>query len=147
MICFQLILITEVFYTPAIAAVKLSALLLYRRIFPSNNFRKILWTAGCIILCYTIAQAAITIFQCVPISGAWDPAVHARAKCIPLHSVWVAMASMNVVTDVITLSLPLPQLWRLRIEKTQKFQLIGIFLLGYLWVVKLHPKARYTDRL
>ena len=147
MVRFQLILITEAFYTPAITAVKLSALLLYRRIFPSNNFRKILWIVGGIILCYTIAQETITIFQCVPISGAWDPAVHTRAKCIPLNIIFVAMASMNVVTDVITLSLPLPLLWRLRINKAQKFQLIGIFLLGYLWVVKLHPKARYTDRL
>ena len=39
---------------------------------------------------------------------------------------------MNVVTDIITLSLPLPLIWRLQINKLQKLQLIGIFLLGYL---------------
>ena len=129
---FQLILITEAFYTPAITAVKLSALLLYRRIFPSNEFRKILWVVAGIILCYTIPQQAITIFQCDPISGAWDPAVHIRAKCVPLGIIFVTMASMNVATDIMTLSLPLPLLWHLQMNKMHKFQLIGIFLLGYL---------------
>ena len=42
------------------------------------------------------------------------------------------MASMNVATDIMTLSLPLPLLWHLQINKVQKYQLIGIFLLGYL---------------
>ncbi|KAK0511558.1 hypothetical protein JMJ35_006131 [Cladonia borealis] len=127
----KLILVTEAFYIPGVTAVKLSALLLYRRIFPSKNFRRILWIVGGAIICYTIPQPPILIFQCVPISGAWDPAVHIRAKCVPLNDIFTAFGSLNVVTDIITLSLPLPLIWRLQINKVQKFQLFGTFLLGY----------------
>lgn len=73
------------FYTPAIAAVKISVLLLYRRIFPGEKFRKILWLVGSFILCYTVTQELATILQCIPISGAWDPTVHVKAKCIQLN--------------------------------------------------------------
>ena len=128
----QLIFITEAFYPPGITAVKFSVLLLYHRIFPSERFRKILWIVGGIILCYTIALEACIMFQCSPISGVWDPAVHARAKCIPLHVVTVSMASMNVLTDITTLCLPLPLIWRLQIDRARKFQLVAIFLLGSL---------------
>ena len=140
MIRFQLILVTEAFYIPGITAVKLSALLLYHRIFPSKTFRRILWIVGGAIICYTIPQPPILIFQCVPISGAWDPAVHIRAKCVPLNDIFTAFGSLNVVTDIITLSLPLPLIWQLQINKVQKFQLFGTFLLGYLWVAKLNRK-------
>ena len=46
----------------------------------------------------------------------------------------VIMASLNVVTDILTLCLPLPFLWRLQIDMERKSQLIGVFLLGGLYV-------------
>lgn len=117
-------------YTPAIAAVKFSVLLLYRRLFPGRTFQKTLWVLGGFIFCYTVTQELTVVLECIPVAGAWNPAIHAKAKCIRLNLEWVIMASLNVVTDVLTLFLPLPLLWRLQIDKERKYQLIGIFLLG-----------------
>ncbi len=117
-------------YTPGIAAVKFSVLLLYRRLFPGKTFHKILWSVGGFVFCYTVIQELTVILACIPVAGAWDPAIYVKAKCIRLNLEWVIMASLNVVTDVVTLFLPLPLLWRLQIDKERKFQLIGIFLLG-----------------
>lgn len=128
----QLILSTEMFYTPAIAAVKISVLLLYRRIFPNPKFRAIFWSVGGFIVCYTVVQELTILFQCRPMAGAWDPKIYVRAKCIKLNLEWVNMASFNVLTDLVTLCLPLPLVWRLQIDKERKFQLLGVFLLGSL---------------
>lgn len=82
------------------------------------------------MFCYTVIQELTVVLQCLPAAGAWDPAIHVRAKCSKLNLEWVIMASFNVITDVLTLFLPLPLLWRLQIDKERKYQLIGIFLLG-----------------
>ena len=105
-------------------------LLLYRRIFPSARFRIVLCAVGIFIFCYAVVSELTTLLQCRPIQGAWDPNVYIRAKCINLNLEYMIMGSFNVLTDVVTLCLPLPLLWRLQIEKARKSQLFGVFLLG-----------------
>ena len=125
-----MIFVTEMFYIPAISAVKISVLLLYRRLFPSKMFLYVLLGVGGFVLCYTVVQGLTTFLQCIPISGAWDPAVYVKARCVALDVAFIVNASLNVLTDVTTLCLPLPFIWRLQIKKERKLQLIGIFLLG-----------------
>lgn len=128
----QSTIVTEVFYCPAIACVKFSVLLLYRRIFPNPRLRIIIWCLGAFILCYSLVLSFCIIFQCKPIRGAWDPMID--AKCFNLKIVILLTSSLNVFTDVLTLCLPLPLLWRLKLPKEKKVQLTGIFLLGGLYV-------------
>ncbi|MCJ1426353.1 hypothetical protein MMC29_004256 [Sticta canariensis] len=122
------VLVAEYFYTSAVAAVKISILLLYRRLFPDHRFHIILWSFGAFILTYSTVQFLVTLFQCRPISGAWDPFI--RAKCIKLNVVFMIMGSLNVVTDVITLCLPMPLLWHLNASTKRRLQVMSMFLLG-----------------
>ena len=46
------------------------------------------------------------------------------------------MASMNVLTDFLILCLPLPQLWRLHMRRETKLQVMGIFSIGSLLVLR-----------
>lgn len=121
---------TELFYCAAIAAVKISCLLLYHRLFPIKVFRRILSSVGGFIVVYTVAQVLLIIFQCKPISRTWNPAI--PAKCINISTPNTAIAALNVATDFATLTLPLPLIWRLQLPTTQKLQVSGIFLLGSL---------------
>ncbi|MCJ1272070.1 hypothetical protein MMC22_011977 [Lobaria immixta] len=122
------VLATEYFYTSAIAAVKISILLLYRRLFPDRGFRIILWGFGAFILTYSTVQLLVTLFQCQPIRGAWDPFI--KAKCIKLNLEFMIMGSLNVVTDVTTWCLPMPLLWSLKISIERRLQVMSMFLLG-----------------
>lgn len=126
-------LATEYFYTSAIAAVKISILLLYRRLFPHRQFRIILWSFGAFVLTYSTVQLLVTLFQCQPIRGAWDPFV--KAKCIKLNLEFMIMGSLNVATDVTTLCLPMPLLWRLKVSIERRFQVMSMLLLGGLYVL------------
>ncbi|KAL8651798.1 MAG: hypothetical protein Q9226_004538 [Calogaya cf. arnoldii] len=124
------VITVELFYCIAIASVKWSCLLLYSRLFPARGFRKILWAVAVFIGLYTVIQGFLVIFQCKPIKAAWDTSI--EAKCINLSAMSIATASLNVVTDVVTLTLPLPLIWRLKLPRAQRLQICGIFLLGSL---------------
>ncbi len=122
------ILAIEVEYRPAIAAVKLSVLLLYRRLFPNYRFQIIASCVGGLILCYTVIGVLVVIFECQPVEAAWEPLMN--GSCIHLNVEAMCMSTMNIITDFVTLILPMPLLWRLQISRGRKIQLMGIFLTG-----------------
>lgn len=123
---------TEVLYPSPIALVKISTLLLYGRIFPGQTFKRMLWALGLFISTYSAIWTVTTIFQCRPISRVWDPTTN--AECIDSTIVWAIMGSLNVLTDILVLCLPLPKLWRLQMRRRIKLQVIAIFSIGSLSV-------------
>ena len=133
---YQAALATEVLYNPAVACVKISCLLLYRRIFPNHRFRIILWIIGTIVFLYNWVVLFLAIFQCQPIQATWDPSIQG-AKCIKFNIIGTAFAVVNSITDVVTCLLPLPMLWGLQLPKSKKVQLMAIFLLCGLYVQSL----------
>ena len=125
----KVVLATEVLYNPSIACVKFSILLLYRRIFPSRAFRTYLYVTGAIIFTYSWINIITAIFQCRPIAAAWDPSI-TNAKCVHLNIEIVVFAALNCVTDLTTIALPMPMLWRLQIPLRRRLQLVAMFLAG-----------------
>ena len=125
---------TVSFYPVTIGTIKISTLLLYARIFPSGNFRRILWAVGLLISTYSTIMILILIFQCKPIKGFWDS--NLEAGCISLTKVFIAMASLNLITDFLVVCLPLPLLWKLQMPRGMKLQVMGIFSVGILSVAQ-----------
>ena len=132
------VLATEVLYNPAIACVKFSVLLLYRRIFHSKTFRLVLNGVGGLIFTYTCIAVITSIFQCRPVQAAWDMSI-TDAVCIKLNVEVVVFAILNAMTDLATMCLPMPLLWRLQMETGRKLQLMGLFLAGGLYVITSLP--------
>ena len=124
----KLVLVTEVMYAPGFAAVKLSVLFLYRRLFPNRRLHIIIYCVGAFIVCYTIAGVLVPIFECRPVEAAWEPFV--KGDCVQLNTESIVTGLFNVITDVVTLILPMPMLWRLQISRNRKLQLTGMFLTG-----------------
>lgn len=115
-------------YIIAIAMAKSSVLLFYRRIFPNPRFHIILRIVGGFIICYSIVQLLVFIFQCRPVQGAWDPFV--KAECVQINDLFVVMSAFDVLTGVTTLCLPIPLIWQLQVSKRNRIQLMSIFILG-----------------
>lgn len=133
----------EILYAPTIGVVKISTLLMFARIFPTQKFKRILWIVGLFISTYSTIMVITTIFQCRPVKKVWDQTT--QGDCIDIRKVWIVMASMNVLTDFLLLCLPLPQLWGLQMRRGTKLQLIGIFSIGSLSVPP-HPFVHIADR-
>lgn len=120
----------ENIYPVSILAIKLSLLSLYHRIFPLPWMRRLSILVALFVIGYTVAHIFTNMFQCMPIKAGWDPTV--GAKCIDYNAKIVAIAIINVTTDVIVLVLPMHPVWSLQISASQKWQLSAIFSLGAL---------------
>lgn len=108
--------------------VKFSVLFLYKRIFPQAGFRRILSYYGYFVLLYTVAFLVLDIFHCRPVSQAWHS--NNKDSCLNIDTIWIIGGSLNALTDIGALCLPMPLLWHLNVEKEKRIQLMGVFLLG-----------------
>lgn len=124
----KLFFIAQTPYKISICLNKLSAILFCLRIFVSPQFRIAAFTVMGIIVAWSVGGVGATIWQCVPVAGAWDKSLN--AKCIDSAQFWVAYAVMNVLTDVMVLALPIPPILRLQLQPRDKILLCGIFTLG-----------------
>ena len=116
------------------AVVKISTLLLYARIFPGQTFKYVLWATGLFVSTYSTALIITMLLQCRPLSKLWDNNVN--GKCIEVDIVWMVTSSLNVLTDLVLLALPLPSLWRLQMPRRTKVQVASIFSIGSLSVTR-----------
>lgn len=112
-------------------ATKTSILIFYLKL--SRNTQKTLRLASWAVLGIVIVAGTIltfmNIFQCTPISAAWDINVDA-IRCIPLLTEFICSAPVNVTTDLAILALPIPVLTSMRLPPRQKTILVMTFALG-----------------
>jgi hypothetical protein len=124
----------EIVYLLIIPLTKISILCFYLRIFPRREFKYWVYALIGANLVYLIVFEAITIFQCTPVEGAWlhwnKSEFEGTCRNVNLQA-WIA-AAFCLVLDVVTLALPLPELWRLSMSWKKKLQVIFMFLLGFL---------------
>jgi len=121
---------TLITYSLTITTVKISILLMYRRIFPTKLFRKTTLFLGVACVAWFIAEVFSDVFQCHPIVAAWDPAFMFSNQCINLEAYFWGISATNMILDVIILCLPLRVVWELELPIRQKCILSGIFLMG-----------------
>lgn len=115
-------------YTAGISCVKISTLILYHRIFPNPRFRRAVWAIGIFIGAYSFVQFLVILFQCNPVQGAWRPDI--ESNCIALNRELQFMGSLNAVTDIITVCLPLFVIRGLQMKLDKKLQVAASFLVG-----------------
>ena len=119
-----------VVYSTGMCLLKISILLQYRRIFAVPVMRKIT-TVGLIFEgCYVIMITFLQSLMCLPVATFWDPSI--GGKCLNRLLIWYFNASVNLATDFIVFSLPLPLISRLQLRRPQKVMLFLIFCIGFL---------------
>lgn len=87
-------------------------------------------TAG-LVLAFWICSVFVTVFQCDPVSGAWDFELQHK-KCIPILKFFYVAASFNIITDLILCTAPLPLFWKLNIPLNERIMLCVLFGFGLL---------------
>lgn len=113
-------------------ATKTSILIFYLRL--SRNTKPLLRIASYITLgIVNIAGTILTflnIFQCNPVGAVFSAVVDPDAKCIPLVTLYLVSAPVNIITDLAILVLPIPVLTGMRLPSKQKNILVATFTLG-----------------
>ncbi|KAL8770166.1 MAG: hypothetical protein Q9209_004008 [Squamulea sp. 1 TL-2023] len=123
----------EFFWSAAMACIKLSILLFYRRLFPREN-TSARWRICHLALC--IASMALGVvslfgvaFQCTPVAYLWDRTIPG-GHCINFTALARFTNIANMVTDILILIMPIPIVWNLHLDRSKKIGVCGLFLLG-----------------
>lgn len=121
-------MMAEVFYGFSMGFLKLSILALYGSIFPSHRFHYCLWALGIFIALWSLMSAIGAICQCIPIESYWDDSV--EGHCMEYGILQFVATVCNIITDFITLFLPIRQVQRLHASREKKRWIYFSFAMG-----------------
>lgn len=114
----------------ALLTIKLSILLLYRRLFIGRRTVIILYLLGAVVTAWWLSTILVWVFQCNPVRGQWDWTV--PATCISQRTIFIATALPTPLTDIAMLLVPVVHVWRLQMTRSRQLVVSGMFLLGAL---------------
>lgn len=88
------------------------------------------------MIVYTFVAWGTVIFLCLPVPAFWDTDLRAlpTTKCysiVAFTKIGLMNTGINITTDVLLATLPIPIIWSLQINGRQKIALIGVLSLGY----------------
>ncbi|TLS25716.1 hypothetical protein PpBr36_07942 [Pyricularia pennisetigena] len=135
----------EILYFTGVNMFKISLLFLFIRIFPVASVRKWAFVFGGISTAWNVACIFCAIFQCLPQEKLWKPWL--QGGCIDLFLTQLCVSVPVILLDICILLLPLPQVWRLNMNRTQRVFLTIIFLLGSYVLTTPPSKSLQTDTL
>ncbi|KAB8262999.1 hypothetical protein BDV32DRAFT_136089 [Aspergillus pseudonomiae] len=118
----------EISYTLLVPSIKISILLLYRRIFAVRKFRIASLITGGLVMSWCLAVFITVFLQCRPIALNWDKTL--EGTCIDPKKFFFGNAISNLLIDVVILALPIPMVLQLQLRLSQKLTILSIFLLG-----------------
>lgn len=119
-----------VVYNVATCVVKMSIMLQYRRIFTVTVMQRITLVGLLFEGVWAFTLSILLPLVCSPVASFWDTRL--EGTCLDQLAIWYVMASVNLVTDFVTFSLPLPVIKNLQLPRRQKYMLMGVFCLGFL---------------
>ena len=129
-VCIQLMFVANIFYSAAIAFTKLSIIASYMNIFaPRGLLRIVLQATAFVTIGLVVASIPATIFECIPVDGAWS-LTNSDAKCYTFVDFLYASTAINVATDLVLCTVPIPLFWRLQLPRRQKVMISGLFFIG-----------------
>lgn len=120
----------QLMYSFAISAVKISIISSYFRIFPYKRLHQGLWAVLAVTVAFLVASVVATIFICRPVEAAWNPSVRTPMSCYRFIDVLYANAIVNVTTDILLCTAPLPYFLRLHLPMKQKISASVLFMIG-----------------
>ena len=114
---------------------KLSVLLLYRRVFVSTStqYRVFSYMMYVLITAWCIVFFLATVFQCgAEPANFWISSYTTQYLCVNTGILQLALAVLDVVTDLLILMMPVSLVWNLISQGSQRLAIIAIFIPGFL---------------
>ncbi|KAF2139251.1 uncharacterized protein K452DRAFT_289805 [Aplosporella prunicola CBS 121167] len=125
----QIVWLSSVFYNACLGFIKTSVLALYMRL-GDRALKRLAQVMIGVVAAQAGANVLVCIFQCSPVSGAYDLKIAATAKCVNINAFYLANAAVNIFTDLLTYTLPIKLVMRLQVPRQQKIGLGVMLCLG-----------------
>ncbi|KAF4828588.1 Satratoxin biosynthesis SC1 cluster protein 4 [Colletotrichum tropicale] len=119
-------------FCTAVLSTKISILLFYWRVFMGNllSFRFSIWIGAFLVGSYPIYFMITMGFCCNPLSHYWTQFKGTTGTCLDVGHFFFILAIINLITDVILLAIPVPEILKLQMSKDKKIAVCGILGLG-----------------
>jgi hypothetical protein len=110
---------------------KIAMLLMYRRIFDTPFIHRFIKWGIVLNVTWWLAMSISGIFTCIPVQAYWYTDTPGK-KCFGLLPYDLGYAIVNISLDVFILLLPIREIWKLQLTRSQKVALSFVFLIGAL---------------
>ncbi|KLU85909.1 hypothetical protein MAPG_04928 [Magnaporthiopsis poae ATCC 64411] len=134
----QLYIVVQVF-------AKISILILYMRLFQAVWFQWAVKGGIVFMMLHGVVFTFLIIFQCLPISGSWDPLV--QAKCLDFRAITYAGAALSVAEDFVLVLMPIPEMRTMKLNWRKAIGLSFMFGFGLLATATSILRMRYLIQL
>ncbi|KAL4911449.1 hypothetical protein BDW74DRAFT_142929 [Aspergillus multicolor] len=121
----------ESLYLASIGLTKCSMLLLYLRLFPARQIQIATKIALLLTASWAIAMLLANVFACQPFNYMWlrwDE--EHEGRCVNHEAVMAIHSILNIVFDVLIITLPMPTLLKLNMSRRKKLGVIFMFAVG-----------------
>ncbi|KAL6707612.1 hypothetical protein ACN47E_003962 [Coniothyrium glycines] len=122
-----------ILYFAIMAFIRTAFILFFLQIFPGKRFRIVAWCVLAINLVVMIVTCIPMIFVCTPVSflwKGWTAEPNMKGTCINQNSLAYAAAALGIVIDLMTLALPITQIWNLTMDIRKKVGVMLMFSVG-----------------
>jgi hypothetical protein len=129
----QTILPLEALYGVVLGLIKTSIMLFYMRIFGSKkSFRIGVFVTMVIVWMWSASVILETFLLCRPLAYNWDTTI--KGSCGQRNATYVVAGTLNLITDLMVMVLPLPLIYKLQLNVAKKVALVSVFCIGLLYV-------------
>jgi hypothetical protein len=130
----QLYYIDNLIYLSIIGITKLSVLIFYLRIFPSQAFKVACHVIISWIGFWTVVIVLVSSLRCIPVPFLWVgwTGTITNETCLNVNALIYSSSAINITQDVMVLLLPFPWLVKLNVSLRKKISILLIFSLGIL---------------
>ncbi|KAM5372390.1 hypothetical protein ACJA88_009139 [Fusarium oxysporum] len=129
-----------------LCTIKVGILLMYYRIFPTKSMRIGGYILGGMTFSWWIGIIFASIFQCSPVDKAWKPFMK-EGTCLDKNRFFIGNSIPNIVMDAMIIALPVFEVSKVQVPRSQKIAIAGIFLLGGLIVIISCIRLKYIVAL
>ncbi|KAJ5812170.1 hypothetical protein N7474_008471 [Penicillium riverlandense] len=130
-ITLKTILPLEALYGIVLGLIKSSIMLFYFRIFGSKrSFRISIFVTMAIVWMWAASVILETFLLCRPLAYNWDTSI--AGTCGNRNATYVVAGTLNLITDLMVMVLPLPHILKLQLTLAKKVALCSVFSIGLL---------------
>lgn len=144
---FKGIFVAAWMYPAMTAAIRVSVLLFYRRIFAKGNtfYAIFIWTMLAMQAAYVVVFEITPGFSCHPIQDGWDPILR-LTNCSDFYIYQTeALYSISLAFDVILLVFPIYAVSKLKMPLKRRIGVAVIFSLGAAYVPPIRGTLPFSD--
>lgn len=125
--------IGTVLYFTITSATKVSILLMYNRLFSvDTSFRRQVVIVAAAVAGFWIGCTVADLLNCIPLEWTWNNALDDPRYCFNYNIFWLTSGIVEACLDIVIIIMPVRVVIGLSLNKSKKFAVAGVFLLGVL---------------